>query len=301
MAGIRLDWAQFGDFDSFSIYKSNTPMAANSLPTPKATGVGKTSFWDSDVIAGQTYYYRVQVVRGAEVALSDELIALAAAGASDEFFTMVSLLVLANAESYPSTNIIDRSSRQSLLTSIPSNSVKIVSDAVTSPKLDEGSISIPTDASLVMPINGTQDYRTLEFFIKRGSGLVENTLRISPSKPSEPYSNDFGLYNYAGGGTLDLAANGRAHIYGAKTTFPVNKWVHICIQEKVNSDTDYQFFYHINGVFMGSSYSQSRILQGWLMLSGSNYFISSLRVTDGLLRYATNVKFTPPTEPFPAQ
>lgn len=72
MAGLRLEWAQFGDFDSFSIYRSNAPMDVAALPIPIATGLATMYYVDTAVVEGATYYYRAQVWRDGETKLSDE-------------------------------------------------------------------------------------------------------------------------------------------------------------------------------------------------------------------------------------
>lgn len=73
MAGLRLEFAQFGDFDNFSIYRSDTPMDVNSLPAPIATGLATMHYVDDAVVDGATYYYRVSVSRGADNQTSDEV------------------------------------------------------------------------------------------------------------------------------------------------------------------------------------------------------------------------------------
>ena len=58
MAGIRLEFAQFGHFDSFEIIRSMTSMvgiADADLPAPIATGVKTMYYVDSNVVMGNTY------------------------------------------------------------------------------------------------------------------------------------------------------------------------------------------------------------------------------------------------------
>jgi hypothetical protein len=74
--GVRLEFAQFGHFDSFEVIRSLTSMigiADHELPTPIATGLKTMYYVDSNVIEGLTYYYKVRVKRGTESYLSDEL------------------------------------------------------------------------------------------------------------------------------------------------------------------------------------------------------------------------------------
>ncbi|RKG50796.1 hypothetical protein D7V68_02505 [Acinetobacter cumulans] len=77
--GIRLEFAQFGHFDSFEVFRSLTSMAAladHELPAPIATGLKTMRFMDTvDLrnVLDRDLYYRVRVKRGNEVMLSDEL------------------------------------------------------------------------------------------------------------------------------------------------------------------------------------------------------------------------------------
>lgn len=76
MAGIRLEFAQFGHFDSFDIIRSMTSMVGVvdvDLPTPIATGLKTMYYVDSNVVESQTYYYKVRVWRGTTSLVSDEL------------------------------------------------------------------------------------------------------------------------------------------------------------------------------------------------------------------------------------
>ncbi|WP_312069454.1 hypothetical protein, partial [Acinetobacter sp.] len=66
MAGIRLEWAQFGDFDSFDVIRSNTSMigvADANLPSPIATNLKTMYYVDTTVAEDSTYYYKVRAWR----------------------------------------------------------------------------------------------------------------------------------------------------------------------------------------------------------------------------------------------
>jgi hypothetical protein len=80
MAGIRLEFAQFGHFDSFDVIRSITSMvgvADVDLPSPIATGLKTMYYVDSNVVKGQRYYYKVVVFRNGERFVSDEIRVLA--------------------------------------------------------------------------------------------------------------------------------------------------------------------------------------------------------------------------------
>lgn len=74
MPGIRLEFAQFGDFDSFDIHRSISTMSdLSNLPTPITTNLKKMFYVDFDVVQGTTYYYRVVAWRGGVKAISNEI------------------------------------------------------------------------------------------------------------------------------------------------------------------------------------------------------------------------------------
>lgn len=80
MAGIRLEFAQFGHFDSFDVIRSITSMvgiADVDLPTPIATGLKTMYYVDANVVKGTIYYYKVRVWRGSTSFVCDELEAIA--------------------------------------------------------------------------------------------------------------------------------------------------------------------------------------------------------------------------------
>ena len=74
MAGMRLEFAQFGSFDSFSIYRSDYPMDISNLPAPIATGLKQMYFIDGTALEEKRYYYRVAVIRGSETLISEEML-----------------------------------------------------------------------------------------------------------------------------------------------------------------------------------------------------------------------------------
>lgn len=74
--GVRLEFAQFGHFDSFEVIRSTTSMesiADNELPAPIAIGLKTMYYVDSRVIEGITYFYKIRVKRGMFSFVSDEI------------------------------------------------------------------------------------------------------------------------------------------------------------------------------------------------------------------------------------
>lgn len=80
MAGIQLEFAQFGHFDSFDIIRSSTSMVGlqdHELPSPIATGLTTMYYADTEIVRGKTYHYKARVWRGSESFVSDEIAAFA--------------------------------------------------------------------------------------------------------------------------------------------------------------------------------------------------------------------------------
>lgn len=92
MAEMRLEFAQFGDFDSFSIYRSAASLQVDNLPPPIAVGVKTMFYIDNTIEGGNVYYYRVGVVRGSSQLISDEVaysVPDSSAGTATETFKFV--------------------------------------------------------------------------------------------------------------------------------------------------------------------------------------------------------------------
>lgn len=92
MAGIRLEWAQFGDFDSFDVIRSAAPMDINSLPSPIATNLPTMYHVDTTVVEGATYYYRVVAWRDGVSKVSEEVVLQAVSNFDEHWDKVVALL-----------------------------------------------------------------------------------------------------------------------------------------------------------------------------------------------------------------
>lgn len=62
-----------GVVDSYSVYRSTTPIDVNLLPAPIATGITSNTYTDIDVVPGGVYFYRVSSIKEPFKRLSDEL------------------------------------------------------------------------------------------------------------------------------------------------------------------------------------------------------------------------------------
>lgn len=74
MAAVEINFSQYGNFDSFSIVRSELPMLVGSLPEPIAENLKTMHYLDTTVIPGKTYYYRAIVKLGDQIEVSDELV-----------------------------------------------------------------------------------------------------------------------------------------------------------------------------------------------------------------------------------
>lgn len=72
MANVKLEWDQYSIADSFSIYRSLSPINVASLPPPIGTTTDH-EYTDYDIVADKTYYYRVASKRGDEIKVSSEI------------------------------------------------------------------------------------------------------------------------------------------------------------------------------------------------------------------------------------
>ena len=71
--GVHLTWQNNSLGDSINVYRSTSSMDAGSLPEPLATvDASSTEFDDLTAVDGETYYYRVALLRGVASAVSSE-------------------------------------------------------------------------------------------------------------------------------------------------------------------------------------------------------------------------------------
>lgn len=96
MAGVKLEWAQFGDFDSFAIYRAEQPIDTIQLPEPLISGLKKGIFWDEQVEDAKTYYYCIATLLDGETALSDQI----SIYASDAFTAPYNLKAIFNSDDW---------------------------------------------------------------------------------------------------------------------------------------------------------------------------------------------------------
>lgn len=262
MAGIRLEWAQFGDFDNFDVLRADEPMDVGVLPSPIATGLSTMYYVDTTVVKGETYYYRVVAWRDAVSKLSGEI----ATQAGDLFWSDVELLIFADAPVFPSTTIIDSSSKQLVITR--HGTTRII--AGQSP-LDDGWIALDggsnyISSNLSSALN-TDDF-TLEAYVQPNYsgattygrlfaiGTHTTNGMISVSKSGTPWTLNIDVFNGGWWG-------------GAKVANPPGLsdgvTYHVCLMRKSG-----KFYLFINGGLAATLDNMTS-----LSLSQQNMFIAT--------------------------
>lgn len=71
MAGVRLEFAQFGHFDYYNIYRNSVSTALENLGVPIGTSL-KMYYEDLTVEPNRDYYYRIGVIRDSTEKFSEE-------------------------------------------------------------------------------------------------------------------------------------------------------------------------------------------------------------------------------------
>lgn len=87
MAGVRLQWAQFGKVEGFNVYRSEVPFNPTSLPPAIATNVVGGEYWDATIEKNKLYYYTVSSQNGLEIELSDEVVLIFTKNTDFVFYT----------------------------------------------------------------------------------------------------------------------------------------------------------------------------------------------------------------------
>ncbi len=290
MAGIRLEWAQFGDFDSFDVIRSDAPMDINALPSPIATNLPTMYYVDTTVVVGASYYYRVVAWRDAVSKVSGEIEVIAD---RDVHWDKVTALL------HFDGNLIDESgnatyTKNALITF--SSDGKFGQCAYFPPSLGEGNIS--TENYEAWDFSECDSY-TIEFFLKRGATQFDDEGIISAYTPS--HEGAFILGIYLGQIYFDFRRVGNIYTSGISFDAPgFGNWAHIAIVK----DGDYLSGF-VDGILKVSNYVPYAIQKPLtpVELGGASYGVNSfngwldeVRATKDEARYTEN--FTPPTKPF---
>lgn len=290
MSNVNLSWDADGTIDSYTIYRSESPMSVESLPAPIAENVLDKTYSDTTVVDGTAYYYRVASVAGESAKVSDEVMVKASAG--DEYWNNV--ISLLNFEA----SIIDEKSR--------------IWTALTTPVFTADGFQL-TGNNLATPYSTDFDWNTGSYTIE---GFVKASVWSSWSLPG--LVNGIPLLIGRMGQTNDLnqwsfgpVSSGKVHFYyfsggqklliSSNNTLPTNELVHISFCKDANNA-----YVSIAGIVTSLALPSSIVLPvvsenisvGRYNNSRITGFLGGLRITKGVARYTAN--FTPPDAPFPS-
>ncbi len=291
MAGIRLEWAQFGDFDSFDVLRSNSPMNVNSLPSPIATNLPTMYYVDTTVVDGASYYYRVVAWRDAVSKVSGEIEVIAD---RDVHWDKVTALLRFNGD------LIDASGKG---TYTKTSGVTFSSTGALSGqaiKFDATYDYVSTNDPSAWQFGGG-DF-TLEFFVYLNDSSTAFQAIISKWSSSNG-DCEFIFYRDSGSFRFDVRANNRStYVVLLSAAQPTaSQRTHVAISRQ---DNVFRMFYdgvkqheQTSSVIINAAASALRI--GELGTSGVpsvNGCIDEIRITKGVARYTAD--FIPPTKPF---
>lgn len=285
MAGIRIEFSQFGHFDYFEIIRSDTSMsgiADAELPSPIATNIKTMYYVDTSVVQGALYFYKVRVVREGFSAISPELEVLAIAG--DEYFNYVELLFLTD-------GVVKDYSAKNRTPSVTGTYAFI--SATTIPlKYDDYSYDISG--------NGALDFGTITL------NFDDFTFETYIYSPSNSY---LGTLFLLWGCNFMFEVHNGTHLYVrdvdynynkvANISAPRNSWNHWCVMRKDNV-----FYAFLNGTLVLTYAHTVDLTESTIRLFSDAYrnyslrddYMGSTRLTR-IARYETT-GFTPPSEKF---
>ena len=312
MAGIRLEWAQFGDFDSFDVIRSDTSLANVAdadLPNPIATNLKTMYYVDVNTVKGSIYYYKVRALRDNVKIISDQI----AMQAGDIFFSNVELLIFADAASYPSSSFVDSSVKARAVTAV--GGIQMIN---TQTKLyDEGWVYF----------NNTGVYATADKYLTANLHSALNTSDftfecfVKPDyEKSTEYSRIFAVGAHGANGMLSISKSGNPWVLNIDTynggwsagtavatppTMPDGQIRHICLMRKAGI-----FYVFVDGVLASTksdavnySLSQTNVYIGTHPFNNNTLFdsfggyMSSVRITQ-YARYSDQ-GFSVPQVKFP--
>lgn len=288
--GVVIEFSHFGDFDSFDIIRSETPINPSSPPDPIVSGLTTMAYIDRSVVLGTVYYYRAAVWRGAERLLSAEDVKVLAVDGADPYWeNVVSLVSMENGviTDHAPTTTPRTWTLSSGVMPAPSSDVY----------LSEQSMFFNDNSSLQASFGmelGTGDY-TVEFFVKGTN--------IDSSGPFTVLSLFNGTYHIYGidQSKAKMISNG-SDIAQYNPPQPIrNKWTHIAFVKSAGNILTF-----VDGVLLGTAPTSARNLSGipaFISASnnlGSNKFmgyIEQIRVTKDVARYTAS--FDPLISRFP--
>lgn len=283
MAGIRLEWAQFGDFDSFDVIRSDAPMDINALPSPIATNLSTMYYVDTTVVEGAIYYYRVVAWRDAVSKVSGEIKLKASVG--DEHWDKVVALLHFDGD------LTDETGRVWINSGV-------TTDNTNSLYNDYGVFSGSSKMTATIPALGKNDF-TIEAWVNHDANTDYRC--IFDSRAHSPRAKN-GLAIYTSSTLTDNVPVvwEDTQILKGSSKITASEWVHIAVVRESGI-----LYYYVNGSLIGFGSFTSDLTNTTATIGctyeNSQFYqgrIDELRITKGVARYTEN--FTPPTGPFPS-
>lgn len=315
MAGIRLEFAQFGHFDSFDIIRSmasTVGVADADLPAPIATGLKSMYYVDASVVHGQVYYYKVRVWRGSTSFVSGEIVI---STDTDNYWANVSSLL--HFDGFDNSTIFT-DEKGTIWTR---NGAPVISRSQSKFSGASGRFSknnyISTNTMAPFLFGASEDF-TVEawLYLPTGASIYDQEIPIL-CIGAQDVSTQGGGWNFClfdkASATMRLERDStnftaQAAEFQIGSAVPRDTWMHVEFGRK--SGTTYGFFQgnlkgsstlhnnipfnspNINNVSIGSG--NGRVLPNNWHLDG---YIDDLRVTKGVCRHTEN--FNVPTRPHP--
>ncbi len=297
---ISLNWSVDGVVDEQRYFCSTTPIDINNLPPPKAVLSGLLrEFSDVEIAADTTYYIRISAKKGNVEKISQEVEVVTSSG--DIHFDKVLFLIFADAATYPSKNIVDITSRSTIVVDTPAEIVN-----TGGVKYDDGAIKIDGSKGdgglqITTPSNiGLSDF-TFEFHMKRAVFFDGWFLKIGGELAIGGYDRSTISIQSLSGGSIRVALinknNQRVDLYPA-VLISSSEFNHVCLMRK----SGYIYLF-IDGVLISSnenpSYSDLNINNKiFFGLKEVTAYFNSIRMTT-VARYS-ETGFTPPSEKYPS-
>lgn len=317
MPGIRLEFAHFGDFDSFDVIRSTSSMSGIAdvdLPGPIVTGLTTMYYVDTAVVIGATYYYKVRVNRDGVSIVSDEISVIVQPG--DQYWDYVSSLLHFNGANN-STTFTDQKANTWTRSGSPVISTEKSKFGGSSGKFSRYSY-ISTNNMSGFLFGATEDF-TVEAWLYIPSGITIANLfaPIICTGVSNAASNGggwlFGM-NDRTNATIRLVSLATDETYKELefeigSTLPRDTWMHIEFGR--SEGITYGFFNgnlvgtstlynnvefsspNVNKVSIGSADWTTSYINLWYL----DGFLDDLRVTKGVCRHTAS--FTPQTSEYP--
>lgn len=291
---IRLTWEDKNQSETgHRVYRSDAPMHLSALPEPLAElGANVTSYDDTTVEDGMTYYYRVSAVKPPIEAVSEEIMVIVNDGGSETLDPhYASVVALCHFEGLTNvTTVTDETGTTWQVfgnTHIREAAKKIGNSSIFFDGTGDYITAPSTDGRFWF---GTGDF-TFEFFMMPTSSKTCNIFSWAANAAIYRNSANPNLFVQVGGTNIFI-------VPGAENI--INEWCHVALTRQAGV---YRIF--TNGILRGTAASthdfpEYQIDVGRRPGSSNMYqgYIDELRITKGVCRYTED--FTVPTAPYPA-